>query len=296
MNKDIFKIFTANKMFRYVVGIASIILIFNLVNYVIESNIIKTKLAPRLVRLLALYKAYDVNGEINLIRLGKNADGGYLAPELALKDSDALFGYGILDDISFEEEFSKNYGKHSFGFDCGVENVNITNNLTHFIHECIATDNFVYDAAKYSNISSFSQQIEHLKLEGKKIFIKMDIEGGEYDAFKGILDNSDLVPGIVMELHVDKNVESFNQAIFLLSGLNEKFYLLNIHGNNCADYYFTASNVRGRVPLILQLTYINKNLVKSARVSDDQSHPSKKDMPNCPRRKDEVFEILLDNL
>ena len=40
-----------------------------------------------------------------LIRLGRNNDGGYIIPEVAIHHTHVLFGIGINDDWSFEEDF-----------------------------------------------------------------------------------------------------------------------------------------------------------------------------------------------
>ena len=41
----------------------------------------------------------------DLIRIGKNNDGGYLISEKDLKKSDFLLSLGICDDWSFESDF-----------------------------------------------------------------------------------------------------------------------------------------------------------------------------------------------
>ncbi len=45
--------------------------------------------------------------EYNLIRLGKNNDGGYLVSENSIKNSNKLISMGIKNDWSFERDFCK---------------------------------------------------------------------------------------------------------------------------------------------------------------------------------------------
>ena len=246
-----------------------------------------------LVSNLKTYQVFDENGEVPLIRLGRNGDGGYLVAKTAIEKADALLGYGIQDDISFEEDFSNKYKKPSYGYDCSTKEIKINNPLTHFISECIGTDKFLYGSNNSMLVSSFSEQMKKLNLTDKNVFIKLDIEGAEYDSFSEILNHSDNITGIAMELHiVDEINDSFSRALKLLKEINNKFYLINVHGNNCHWETFTAKNLSGRAPRLLELAFINKNLVTKAQIDKNQVHPSNKlDLPTCQHKKELFFEI-----
>ena len=257
---------------------------------------------PTFADLLKTYTVYDATGPIKLFRNGKFFDGGYIVPDIAFKNADALLGYGVAGDISFEEQFSEKYNKDSYGFDCSIDHIDINNKLTHFIPECISTNEFIGSQSGSLKATSFTQQLKNLSLEGKKLFIKMDIEGAEYGALPIILKNAKDITGIVIELHLDlgekyKLSQTLEKAMELLSRINQDFFLVNVHGNNCGirsnNFSFTTTNAIGNVPKLLELTYINKNLAIGAHLSADQSHPSKIDMPNCPDFEDTNFEILI---
>ena len=51
---------------------------------------------------------------IQLLRLGRNFDGGYVSPELALRECDSLISLGYGYDSSFERAFLK-LNKKKFG-------------------------------------------------------------------------------------------------------------------------------------------------------------------------------------
>ncbi|MDP5370014.1 MAG: hypothetical protein NWR39_00350, partial [Pseudomonadota bacterium] len=164
----------------------------------LDKNEIVKQALEELVLKLKVYTVYDQNGLIQLIRHGRPSDGGYVVPKVAFEKADVLLGYGIADDISFEESFSALYQKPSFGFDCGVTNIQINNNLCTFIPECIENDGNVYAHQKSSGkVSTFSAQLKRLQIENKKLFIKMDIEGAEFAAFEGIQDSFANITGIV---------------------------------------------------------------------------------------------------
>ena len=245
-----------------------------------------------LVRMLKVYQIYDEHGEMPLIRVGRPNDGGYVVAKKTLEAADVLLGYGIADDISFEEGFSDTYNKPSFGFDCGVQGIAIKNKLCTFIPQCIASDSFIYgNQASSTQLATFSQQLNTLNLKGKKIFLKMDIEGAEYDAFEDIYPHADSITGIVMELHF-KSLENTIKAIRLLAELQKDFVLINVHGNNYEKTLFTTKLSKGNVPKTLELTFIHKNLIAKYHFAKEQKFPSPLDMPNSSKRPDLAFEIV----
>ncbi|MCX7115221.1 MAG: FkbM family methyltransferase [Gammaproteobacteria bacterium] len=244
----------------------------------------------RLVSLLTTYEAHDQKGPLQLSRQGRSNDGGYVVPVKALEASALLIGYGIADDPSFEVAFSETYHKPSFGFDCGIDHLDVKHTLFTFINECIGNDKFLYsDQISTQHVSSYTQHIKHFHLENKNIFIKMDIEGAEYQVFNDILKHAAHITGIVLEIHVDNF--TLPQAIKLLSALKQQFLLLHVHGNNYAQLYFSSKNATGRIPQVLELTYINKSLVTGYQISKNQSHPLPIDMPNNANQKDVRFTI-----
>lgn len=252
----------------------------------------RRKLLDQLVPHLKIYTVSDEKGVIPLKRIGRDYDGGYVVAEKSLKMADVLMGYGIADDPSFEEAFSDIYQKPSYGFDGGVENITSKNKLFTFLRESISSDKFLYGGQTSSGkVSTFGQQVARLKLRNKKIFIKMDIEGAEYEAFVDILPYASQITGIVLELHF-KSLESIKKAINLLSHIEQNFLLIHIHANNACGGGFFSNQAKGKIRYMLELTYINKNLVTHFEVSKNQKHPQPLDMPNIPSRPDVEFEIL----
>ena len=256
---------------------------------------VSSHLKVQLVDLLKIYSVSDDNGPLKFIRLGKEYDGGYVVPEKALVEADVLMGYGISDDPSFENDFSIKYNKPSYGFDCGVPSAKAQSKLFTFKSECIANDSFVYNNQKSSmKVSSFSEQLNSLGINNKKVFVKMDIEGSEYDAFDDILKHSNNITGIALEIHFD-TAKAMDRAISLLSKLKGDFVLVHVHGTNCSPIAFKTENSTGLIPYFIELTYINKNLVNKSFISDDQTHPTHLDMPCNPEKRDYEFKVLVDH-
>ena len=56
----------------------------------------------------------------DLIRIGKQNDGGYLVSKSDIHNSDCLIGLGISDDWSFESDFVKINNTPVFAYDASV--------------------------------------------------------------------------------------------------------------------------------------------------------------------------------
>ena len=52
-----------------------------------------------------LPKFFSIKQATDLVRIGRDYDGGYLVSKSDIKNSDLLLGLGIFDDWSFEEDF-----------------------------------------------------------------------------------------------------------------------------------------------------------------------------------------------
>ena len=106
------------------------------------------------------------------IRCGANHDGGYVIAELE-GGYDLYISAGISDEESFSRDFINKYDmceSNSFGFDGTIDNYpyQYTNKIS-FIKK---------------NINSFNDDnntdLNFLITKYDRIFLKMDIEGGEY--------------------------------------------------------------------------------------------------------------------
>ncbi len=119
----------------------------------------------------------------------------------------------------------------------------------------------------------------------------MDIEGAEYAAFEGMQNYFANITGIVLEIHFvhDDQVALANK---LLEKLLKYFYLVHLHANICTLNTFKTKYSNGEVSRVLELTFINKNLVTNAALSENQSYPLPIDMENCPTYPLSKFEIL----
>ena len=70
-----------------------------------------------------LPKEFKPDGFYDLVRLGKNNDGGYLVCKNSIEVSDCLISFGISDDFSFEEDFKDKKNIPIFAYDPTTTNI-----------------------------------------------------------------------------------------------------------------------------------------------------------------------------
>jgi len=193
---------------------------------------------------LDLLRVYQFD---NKIRLGTNADGGYVVGDIS--GYDCYISAGVSDEESFSRDFIKKYNMNeynSFAFDGTISSYpyNYTNNIS-FFRKNINTFND-------DNNTNLSVIIE----KHNNIFLKMDIEGGEYPWIASLsLEQLSKFKQIVIEFHCitdDRCGTSYVDKVKCFEKLSKTHYIIHAHGNNCC---LPVNNI----PYVIELTYINKN-------------------------------------
>ena len=191
----------------------------------------------------------------NKIRVGRNADGGYVIADVGDYDSYISCGIGgddsvsniVIDKYKIQnnfaydgtiEEYPKNGypGMNFFKKNIGETNTDKTTNLKDIL-------------SSYSNI-----------------LIKMDIEGGEYDWINSLSESELLkIKQLVIEFHgVNPDtphqdwgcLNSKKPALF--KKLTTTHCLIHAHGNNFSKLSQT-DNIK--VPNVIELTYVRKDVM-----------------------------------
>ena len=238
----------------------------------------------------------------DLIRIGRDYDGGYLVSERDIERSDSLIGMGINDDWSFEEDFLKCKKVEICVFDASVnykyffkqliQSLIRLDKIKIFIHwlkvlfkyKKFFSQTNVRHIYKFVGLNSTSNLhctfLEALKeTKSKNLFLKIDIEGSEFRILDDILAHEDRITGMVIELH-DCDIHLKKIEMFIKKfGLN----LVHIHANNYAPVRLDDG-----LPLVLELTFS-----KHAKISNSLELPHKLDMPN-DKISEELELLILD--
>ena len=250
----------------------------------------------------------------NLLRLGRDNDGGYIIPKIILDKCDGLLSYGINKDWSFEKDISK-YDNilniHCYDHTLTIASllkfsiksvffslfrlitldkirlkrsfegiVCIPDYFSFFQKNIIHHKKRISDKNNHGNISIL-KTIEKIKLRGSnKIFIKMDIEGDEFSSLNEYIKSHNSVLGFVIEFHdINNRSKEFND---LIKKLKKNYLIAHIHGNN----YSKVDQTTG-LPSSVEITLINKKLIKEPTLLSNYKYPiDGLDQPNKHSRPD----------
>jgi hypothetical protein len=224
-----------------------------------------------------LFKVYHFDKKI---RLGSTRDNGYV---IGLIDSeyDCYISAKISEDDSFTVGFLNKYNidiNNCYAFDGTINELplDIKNNIQ-FVKKNIGPVN----NEQTTNLNDILENY-------KNIFLKMDIEGCEWEWLNQITETHlKNISQLVIELHGITNnswhnnftFEYFNTTIHDKLNCLKKFsnthYLIHAHGNN-ADKTSHAG-----IPNVIELTYINKNYFNEIPKLNENELPDRNlDFPN----------------
>lgn len=207
----------------------------------------------------------------NLIRLGKDNDGGYLVNARDVLETKLLLSLGIGTDYSFEKDFHAQNQCDLWAYD-GSVSLNSTSAIEFFtnnknlVKKNVGTN---WGDVKFSDL---------LTTDG--VFLKCDIDGGEYGILNDIIKHSHKFTGLAMEFHSCNDQKNYSKLINFIAKINQK--LVHIHVNN----YFYYKTDNGAVPDILELTFTSGDNIIFV---DNYATPHKLDQRNNPQ--DQEFQI-----
>ena len=217
-----------------------------------------------------------------LVRRGQsNGDGGYLVP-CALR-TELLITFGLGDNWKFENDLVKSGQVDNFiVFDHSqnllnyVKQVFLSFKLRNFklyllmgriivllryfkdfkimrkkhIKKKISKNGSFYDGkSKFHEINVTEIFEEFVESKNTKIFLKIDIEGSEYEIIEQIMDHSKQIRIIIIEFHdIIKRAEEFEKLFNLLKS---KYSLIHTHINN------NGALNKNMIPEVCEFTFIN---------------------------------------
>ena len=252
---------------------------------------------------LKVFNPYKVEG---LKRIGNGNDGGYVIHFPSLQNTDCLMNYGVGYDVSFEKEYNKITGKPVYAFDPTMKKAeffiekikngeyketvkkivqlllwlsreaDLKKHRILFIQEGLAAENT-------DSFKTFDYHLSKYKLTEKKVFLKIDIEGAEFEVFSknDFYNNLNNVTQLVIEFHyAGKNLESIADIITKLSGTHS---LIHIHGNNCGP---TFTYNKKQIPEVFEVTFLHNSFLPEKILSASGYPIAGLDFPSTKKRKD----------
>ncbi len=217
--------------------------------------------------------------DLRKIRLGPNQDGGYVVPEFALQNCSALFTYGVGNEIGFEVDFTKKYNKPVYTFDH-----TISWTVPSFLNHKLEGLGFK------ENCDDFINHYVSKNISGE-VFLKVDIEGAEYDYFNRVDHDflGDKVMGLCLEIHWLDNKDYQKDFIEMMDKLSKYFTLIHTHANNWGDLF----NYEGyEIYNVYELTFINNKYIGESTNNNEIYPIDGLDYPNNPSKPDFKFNFF----
>lgn len=246
-----------------------------------------------------------------LIRLGSIDDGGYVLPINDIKNSDVLISLGISDNWDFEKHFSRMSNAKILAYDHSIDSnfwiSKFKKDFIKFLKLKIFKPKKIYKMIQYIDFlfffrfktknKFFLKKIgktngcvnigeivsDHIN-ENEKIFLKIDIEGSEYEILDQIVSIKDKIQGLIIEFHnVSKNLDIIEN---FLKKIKDYLNLVHIHANN---YSVKDTN---EFPEAIELSISSIDL-NNLDLDDVREYPIKNlDFPNSKRSPD--IKIFFD--
>ena len=235
-----------------------------------------------------------------ILHLGNKHDGGYVVSRSVLNQTEELVSYGLGHDISFENEFNtqcRNPIKISV-YDHTVRKPNWFVLFTLRIYKLARpkTTRSFYYKKWLKDYKTFFKTNQHIRKKViskgnnngeisaietiptnslNKIFLKIDIEGDEYDVLDSLNMEIAEFTGLAIEFHcVSLNFSKFKDLIIKL---RKSHNLVYVHANN-----FSNISELG-IPEALEISFVRKDL-DSDFVDLDKINTNDFDFANSVRR------------
>ena len=251
-----------------------------------------------------------------LVRLGPRADGGYVVPQAAVDRTALLLSLGVKQDWSFERDFvARNPQARVVGVDPSVgpglfarQAIASLKGLAGAVAPTRRRERRRHAAVLARSIDYFrffGPRHRHLRLrvaaEGDEettvtlaqllarvgdglapysVFLKMDIEEGEYEVMPQVAAHADRLNCVVVECHaIGRRARQFEEAV---ERLGTRFRIAHVHANNYGGYADAVG-----LPEVLEVTFVNEALLSGPAEPSPHAYPRPGlDWPNAPSRPD----------
>src|SRR5262245_28622479 len=212
-----------------------------------------------------------------LKRYGGPADGGYLMCENLIQGVESAYSYGIETEDNWGCQLSREFDVGIHQYDCFTPDRPVCDGGRYTFHdECVGGKAETVDGNLFDTVPG---QIKKNGDEGKRLIVKMDIEGAEWDSLLATPDDVLLrFDQIPMELHgIDDP-----KFLQLVRRLKQHFYLVNLHFNNYACLPAAAP-----FPAVAyQVLWVNKRLGQIDPTAPVPAPMSPANAPDNPKGPD----------
>lgn len=162
-----------------------------------------------------------------LARLGEPHDGGYLMCAGLLPGAGAAYSYGIAGYDGWGCDVSRTASVTVHQYDCfDTRPPHCPGGRTQFHAECVAATPFEEEGRVFDTLA---RQIARNGDEGRRLVMKMDVEGAEWDA---LLDAPGELLDRIDQLAIEFHGVDEDKYVLALQKLKQHFHVAHLHFNN----------------------------------------------------------------
>jgi hypothetical protein len=162
-------------------------------------------------------------------RYGDSHDGGYLSCKNLLAEASSVYSYGINAQDEWGCDVSHLIKAPVHQYDCfNPIRPDCAVGAPMFHDECIGPARAVESGRPYDTLES---QISRNGDAGKRLIVKMDVEGSEWPSLLGASDQAlDQIDQLSVEFHSESWTDP--QYLDTIRRLKRAFYIAHVHDNN----------------------------------------------------------------
>ncbi|BBM88531.1 hypothetical protein COTS27_00212 [Spirochaetota bacterium] len=251
-------------------------------------SIVRRGIFIRPIRLIAIkkfLKLFRTNYvSVDLTRIGKDTDGGYLVPTKILSDISNCFSPGVERKVSFEEILANQYAIKCFLADASIDSPPTAN--PNFVFD----KNFLGNRNKNQFITLKHWIDSHVSPLDTHLLLQMDIEGSEYDVFlTEEIETLKRFICIIVEFHSVDNIlypQFFSIFESIFQKLFQEFSICHVHLNNHNGIVVKHGI---EAPEVFECTFLRNDYAKKLKNNNPVNLPHPLDRPNHAGREDLVM-------
>ena len=221
-----------------------------------------------------------------LRRFGGPNDGGYLMCDNLIKDPESAYSYGIAGEDNWGCDLSRRFRVPVHQYDCFDRRRPVCEGGRFVFHaECIGNQAATIESRPFDTLAN---QILKNGDAGKRLVVKMDVEGAEWYSLLATPDSVlDRIEQLPMELHGTDD----RRFVEVIRKLKRTFHLAHIHFNNMA----CTPAVEPFPAFAFQVLFVNKRIGLLDASAPPPTLPNPADAPDSPHIPDCQPPINLRN-
>ena len=219
-------------------------------------------------------------------RLGGPFDGGYLACANLIESSQAVYSYGIAGNDAWGCQVAERLKTPAHEYDCfDTRTPSCAAGELAFHAECVGASTQTIDGRSFDTVE---RQVARNGDAGKRLIVKMDVEGAEYESLMAMSDAQlDQIDQLAIELHWINEPE----ALDLVRRLKRLFLVADLHFNNftCDSRSGLLSDADPFPARVYEVLFVNKRLAsadpaKTPPLPNPLAAPNNPTVPDCQAR------------